>query len=127
MKAALTMIALATALAGCGGPTAGGGSKTDAGTPTDPIEVKINALSPPMRDLTFFRAIFDAQYACKQIVKIEKRPRDNGKPVWRVTCDDGGDYLITLQPGGVFTVSGVPNNQPRFKSARRAPAPAAER
>ncbi len=124
MKTVLTMVALAAVLAGCGGPTSGGNSVA-AGTTPDPMEAKINALSPPMRDLTFFRAIFDAQYSCKQIVKTEVRPRDNNKPVWRVTCDDGGDYLITLQPGGVFTVSGVPNTQPHFKSARNAPAPAA--
>lgn len=125
MKAGLTMIALAAMLAGCDGRSTAGGNGA-AGAPTDPVEVKIAALNPRMRDLTFFRAIFDAGYSCKQIVKTEVRPRDNGRAVWRVTCDDGGDYLITLQPGGVFTVSGVPNNRPHFKSARRAPAPAAE-
>lgn len=122
----MRMIGLALAgaamLAGCGGPSGGGNQVAPTATP-DPMEAKINALNDNMRKLTFFRAIYDAGYTCKEITKVETLPRTDGKATWHATCDDGMDYVIALQPGGIFYVSGVPQTRPRFKSAKDQPAP----
>ena len=78
------------------------------------MEAKIDALSEVQRKTTFYRAIYDADYQCDEIVKIVDRPRDNGHRAWTATCGDTGDYYITLQPGGVFTVSGTPQTKTRL-------------
>ena len=99
-------------LASCGqtAPT-GNGAAADAGP--DPVEMQIANLSPPLQRTAFFRAIRDADYDCQRIVNAVSRGRIDGKPVWAVECDGGAQYLIELQRGGIFHVSGVP------KAARR--------
>lgn len=52
-----------------------------------------------------------------------KKPRNEGKPVWLVTCDDQGEYTITLVPGGTFAVSGVPQPKGGFRRASPTTAP----
>lgn len=127
MKGAAILV-LGGLLAACsgGGTTTLSGNTSAPATPAarDPFEDKINALSDVQRRVTFFRAIYDAEYTCKKIVSIASKPRDANKPVWLVTCDDQGEYLITLQPGGTFTVSGVkqPNTRKPFPKATALPA-----
>lgn len=123
MRTIWLALAGAAMLSGCGGSGSGGNAPAPVATP-DPMEAKIDALNDNMRKLTFFRAIYDAGYTCKEIVKVDTLPRTDGKATWRATCDDGLDYVIALQPGGVFYVSGVPQTGPRFKSARPQGAPA---
>ena len=112
---------LAILLAGCGGngsAATGGNAAAPAGPATpDPVEAKIRALDPVRQRVTFFRAIYDADYTCKKIVSIVEKPRDEGRPVWFVTCDDQGEYTITLLPGGTFSVSGVPQPKNTFPHA----------
>ena len=123
MRTIWLTLAGAAMLTGCGG-SGGGGNKAAPGATPDPMEAKIDALNDNMRKLTFFRAIYDAGYTCKEIVKVDTLPRDEGKASWRATCDDGLDYVINLQPGGVFFVSGVPQTGPRFKTVKpNAPPP----
>jgi len=127
MKEAATLLVGALMLASCNGSgsTATGNAQAPAGAATpDPVEVKIRALNDVQRRVTFFRAIYDADFTCKQIVSIADQPRDGGRPVWLVTCDDQGEYVITLQPGGTFSVSGVP--QPKGGFRRASPSPAAK-
>jgi ABC-type glycerol-3-phosphate transport system substrate-binding protein len=115
MRTGLALAILGMMLAGCGGSTTSPGNSTVAATATpDPMEAKIAALSDAQRKTAFFRAIYDADYECAQIVKVETKPRDNNKPVWLVTCEDNGEYYITLQPGGIFTVSGIPQAKRRM-------------
>jgi len=99
-------IAAFALLAGC--HAGGGGNETAAVNTVDPIEAKIVAFPEPLRQTTFFRAIRDANFDCQQVVKEESRPRDNGRPVWLVACDNGQQFVLTLAPGGIFQVSGVP-------------------
>ncbi|MBN8808138.1 MAG: hypothetical protein J0I47_07870 [Sphingomonas sp.] len=107
-------------LAGCGQPSSGGNGTAPAATPTtDPMEAKIAALTPKQREITFYKAIYDADYQCDKVVKITDRPRDNGHQVWLVTCNDTGDYYVTLLPGGVFTVSGTPQAKTRLPSGTK--------
>jgi hypothetical protein len=126
MKSGQMVLVLAMLLAGCGGAGSSGSGNAQApgaaGTP-DPIEAKIRALTPVQRRIALFRAIYDADFTCKQIVSIVDQPRDGGHPVWLVTCDDQGEYIITLQPGGTFTVSGVPQPKGGFRRATPTAAP----
>ena len=74
----------------------------------DPIEVRIAALPEPLRRATFYRAIVDARFPCEHITRAESRGRVEGRPVWAVECGAGPEYILALQPGGIFLVSGVP-------------------
>ena len=99
-------------------PMANGAATTVGNTATtgtsDPMEARIAALTEKQRKIAFFRAIYDADYECSEIVKVDVKPRNDGKPVWLATCDDNGEYYITLQSGGIFTVSGVPQAKRRM-------------
>lgn len=127
MKSGAMVLVLATLLSGCGGNS---GATTNAnaaaaapGATPDPMEAKIRALDPVRKRLTFFRAIYDADYTCQKIVSIVDKPRDEGRPVWLVTCDDQGEYRVTLVPGGTFTVSGVPQPKNTFPHVRASVTP----
>jgi len=124
MKVGAMMLMPAILLAGCGGSGTGGnaGAPVAAATP-DPVEVKFRALNPVQQRVALFRAIYDADYTCKKIVSIVEKPRNEGKPVWLVTCDDQGEYTITLVPGGTFAVSGVPQPKGGFRRASPTTAP----
>ena len=115
MRTGLAIATLGALLAGCGG---GGGSNATGNTApaatVDPMEAKIDALTDVQRKTTFYKAIYDADYQCDEGVNIADRPRDNGHRAWMATCSDTGDYYVTLQPGGVFTVSGTPQTKTRF-------------
>lgn len=125
MKVGAIMLMPAILLAGCGGPGTGGNAAAPAAPATpDPVEVKFRALNQVQQRVALFRAIYDADYTCKKIVSIVEKPRNEGKPVWLVTCDDQGEYTITLVPGGTFAVSGVP--QPKGGFRRAGPSPAAQ-
>jgi len=121
MRTGLALAMLAAMLAGCGGGgTASGNATTPApGATADPMEAKIDALNEGQRKTAFFRAIYDADYQCDEITKIADRPRDNGRRAWMATCSDTGDYYITLQPGGIFTVSGTPQTRTRLPKGTR--------
>jgi hypothetical protein len=124
MKVGAMMLVPAILLAGCSGGRAGGNAAAPAAPATpDPVEVKFRALNPVQQRVTLFRAIYDADYTCKQIVSIAEKPRVEGRPVWLVTCDDQGEYVITLVPGGTFTVSGVPQPKGGFRRASPSPSP----
>jgi len=125
MKVGAMMLMPAVLLAGCGGPGVGGNAAAPAAPATpDPVEVKFRALNAVQQRVALFRAIYDADYTCKKIVSIVEKPRNEGRPVWLVTCDDQGEYVITLVSGGTFTVSGVP--QPKGGFRRASPSPAAQ-
>jgi len=125
MKVGAMMLMPAVLLAACGGPGVGGNAAAPAAPAApDPVEVKFRALNAVQQRVALFRAIYDADYTCKKIVSIVEKPRNEGRPVWLVTCDDQGEYVITLVPGGTFTVSGVP--QPKGGFRRASPSPAAQ-
>jgi len=125
MKVGAMMLVPAILLAGCSSGGSGGNAAAPAAPATpDPVEVKFRALNPVQQRVALFRAIYDADYTCKKIVSIVEKPRNEGKPVWQVTCDDQGEYTITLVPGGTFAVSGVP--QPKGGFRRASPSPAAQ-
>jgi len=112
MRIGLAITTLGLLLAGCGGGSTPGGNTTASAT-SDPTEAKLDALTETQRKIVFYKAIYDADFQCDEIATIVPRPRDNGHRAWTATCSDTGDYYITLQPGGVLTVSGV--SQPKTR------------
>ena len=107
MKRGYLMATLLLALAACDGSPSGSGAPA-ATASHDPMEAKIDALSPQLQETTMFRAIQDGGYTCQQIVQLKKHAPIDGKATWVAQCEDHGQYVIALQPGGVFWVSGVP-------------------
>lgn len=98
-------------LAACGGEsatTATTNIATAAVANTNAMEAKIAALPPALQRTTFFRAIQDADYECQNIVNVVPRGKPDGRPLWAVECNGGRQYVIELQPGDIFHVSGVP-------------------
>jgi hypothetical protein len=112
VKRAIVGLALGCGLlTGCGDPPPrGGNSATAAQAGRDPMEAKIAALSPTLQRTTFFRAINDANYDCQSIVNVVSRGKIDGKASWAVECNRGAQYIIELEPRGIFHVSGVPKN-----------------
>lgn len=106
MREWLMLAALAAPLAACD-PAASGPAASATAAP-DPVETKIDALPRALQQTTMFRAIRDGGYTCQQIVRFEKKPPVDGHATWVAICDDHGQYVVTLQPGGIFWVSGVP-------------------
>jgi hypothetical protein len=128
MKGLAAIVVMGGMLAACSGTPAADNAATanTSGAATnvaarDPMEDKINALNDVQRKVAFYRAILDADFTCKKVVKYESKPRDENRPVWLVTCDDQGEYTITLQPNGIFSVSGVQQPRPRFPKATALP------
>ena len=99
-------------LVACNNTPTGSAAPAAVATP-DAMEAKIDALSPALRQTTMFRAIMDGGYTCQKIIHLEKRTPKDGKPIWIAVCDDQGQYVIELQQGGVFWVSGVPQPKRR--------------
>ena len=123
MRTGLAIATIGILLAGCGGGGSPSTGNTTAAAATDPMEAKIDALTDKQRKLTFYKAIYDADYQCDEVIKIADKPRDNGHRAWMATCSDTGDYYVTLQPGGVFTVSGTPTAKTRFPKGTKILAP----
>lgn len=112
MKRLALAAILTFALAGCDGSPAGTNAPVAVAS-HDPMEARIDALSPALQQTTMFRAIQDGGYTCQQIVRMEKHAPIDGKATWIAECEDHGQYVIALQPGGVFWVSGVPQPKRR--------------
>jgi hypothetical protein len=109
MPRPLPALATLALLAACHPSSSGNGAAAaNASTGVDPIEAKIVAFPEPLRQTTFLRAIRDANFDCQEVVKEESRPRDAGRAVWVVACDHGQQYVLALDRGGIFEVSGVP-------------------
>ena len=107
MNARLSLAAIALLLSACDG-AAPGGNTVAADLGPDPVEAQLANLSAPLQRTTFFRAIQDADFDCQSIVKVVPRGKIEGKPTWAVECERGAQYLVELQRGGIFHVSGVP-------------------
>ncbi|MFC3581472.1 hypothetical protein [Sphingomonas hylomeconis] len=97
-------------LAACNDPAATGNGAASAPLGPDPVEAQIAKLNPTQQRTAFFRAINDADYDCQNVVNVVSKGRVDGKPVWAVECNAGAQYVIALERGGIFKVSGVPKS-----------------
>lgn len=122
---AIAMLGLT--LAACDGGKAPATNTAAAAATPDPTEAKMLAATDAQRKVAFLRGILDSEYPCNKVTKVDNRPRDpEGHLVWQVTCDVARDYTVTLMPGGIFYVSGVPGGEiPKDPAgpAKAAPAP----
>ncbi len=96
-------VALPLAAAACGG----GGDQTASrnAAATDDYIARVRALPPAQRDAVLFRAIRDAGRSCQQVTGSTAMPDVSGAPAWTATCDDGGAWVVALNPGGIATVT----------------------
>ena len=107
----LTTAILACALlSACNEPAATGNAVGPAAQGPDPVEAQIAKLSPSQQRTAFYRAITDADYDCQHVVNVVSKGRVDGQLKWAVECNAGAQYLIALQRGGIFRVSGVPKS-----------------
>lgn len=95
--------ALALPLVGCGAATEQP-ANTTAVVPDD-YAVKVAALPSGQRDGVLLRAIRDAGRDCQQVAKSQRIDPVSGAPAWAATCDDGGVWVVALNPGGIATVT----------------------
>jgi cytochrome c5 len=104
MTRMVMMAALPLAAAACGG---GGGEQTAARNTAAPDDyvARVRALPPAQRDAVLFRAIRDAGQACQQVTGSTAIPDVSGAPAWTAKCDDGGTWVVALNPGGIATVT----------------------
>lgn len=102
MMRTMLMATLAMAAAGCGGGEQTAASNTAA---SDDYVTRVRALPPAQRDAVLFRAIRDAGQACQQVTKSTAVADVAGAPAWTATCDDGGIWVVALNPGGIATVT----------------------
>jgi hypothetical protein len=101
-------------LGACDGSSIVSGPPPKADATPNPMEAKIDALSPALQQITMFRAIQDGNFTCQKIVQMKKRTPTVGKAIWDAECEDQGRYVIELQPDGIFWVSGVPQPKKQF-------------
>ena len=97
------MAALPLAAAACGG----GGEETAArnAAAPDTYIAQVRALPPAQRDAVLFRAIRDAGQTCQQVTASTPIADVRGAPAWTAKCDDGGTWVVALNPGGIATVT----------------------
>jgi hypothetical protein len=96
---------LPLALAACGDPA--------PQAPPKPKEsgyiARVQALTPGQRDGVLFRAIqAGGGQACQGTKLVEPlSPLRNGQPRWRVTCEEGSQWLVSLADDGTALVTGA--------------------
>ena len=98
-----TLAVLVWPLAGC---DSGGETSANAAIAVpDDYAAKVAALSPGQRDGVLLRAIRDAGRDCQQVAKSQRIDPVAGAPAWAATCNDGGVWVVALNPGGIATVT----------------------
>lgn len=68
------------------------------------VAAAVIALTPQQRDVTFFRAVRDADIDCQKITASERLADTGGKPTWRVQCDRRSWNLIEISSDGTALV-----------------------
>ncbi|HEX8483919.1 hypothetical protein [Sphingomonas sp.] len=99
-----TIAALALSLAGCGASDQPEAAAANT-APADDYAARIAALAPGQRDAVLIRAIRDAGQTCQQVTQSAAIGEVGGAPAWSARCDDGGTWIVALNPGGIATVT----------------------
>lgn len=114
LRLALAVPLAALALAGCGkkADEAGDNITVSAGpTPAPaasrPLDytAKVRALPDGQRNGVLFRAIRDANQACQGIKSARDVSQPGSASAWLATCDDGGQWVVTMDSQGTATVT----------------------
>ncbi|MEI9852295.1 MAG: hypothetical protein WDN24_17175 [Sphingomonas sp.] len=62
------------------------------------------AMPDAQRNIVFVRAVMDAGLPCEGVVKSERMPDQDGKPLWRAECKNGKSHLISITPDGTANI-----------------------
>lgn len=108
MRNAVLLAPLAV-LAACQSPTDTAANNAAAAPAEHGYIAKVQALPPGQRDLVLFRAIQKGGgSACQGVTGVETLPVNKlGQPMWRATCAEGAQWLVTLSDDGTALVTGA--------------------
>ena len=104
-------LAAVAALAACG-PSADETAPDNAGVAT-PVEngaagqnasAAVLGFNDQQRNATFIRAIRDAALPCEHVASSARIDDQDGVPTWRVSCDDGANYLVGITSDGTARI-----------------------
>ena len=106
--------ALAVATAACGSSGQNNAVPAAAANAPEPAGNQVAALSEGQRNAVFIRAIRDAGQDCQHVEYSTPAGRYQDMPVWRATCQGGGEWSIVIGadgtaqvvPGAVITGNG---------------------
>lgn len=96
------MILLPFLLAGCGRPAPQ--NDTAAEVPEGNYLDQIEALPSGQRDMVLMRAIQDSDVPCQHVKGSAVHEKVRGRPTWVAHCEDGRDWIVMLEPGGMMHV-----------------------
>lgn len=101
-------LSLATLLlAACGGTgahdTASTNTAVAATNGTDTAAIR--ALPAGQRDAVFLRAVRDSGASCQQVTQATEQKVAAGPSTWAVECDRQGRFVVSIDTGGVATVT----------------------
>jgi hypothetical protein len=99
---AIATILLPFLLAGCG--RAAPQNDTAAQVPEGNYLDQIEALPDGQRDMVFMRAIQDSDVPCQHVTGSTVHEKVRGRPTWVAHCEDGRDWIVMLEPGGMIHV-----------------------
>ena len=92
---------LALAIAAC---SSGQNANAPAANAAAPAGNQVAALSEGQRNAVFIRALRDAGLDCQHVDRSESAGTAQGLPVWRATCQGGGEYLIAVGADGTAQI-----------------------
>jgi hypothetical protein len=114
MRIIVPMLA-ALALAGCGGGSEGTANDAvtaqplngeDAVNAADTLNYSAEVLkqNDAQRGATFIRALKDASLDCEHVDSSTRIADQNGVPTWRVTCQGGLNYMVSIPADGIAKI-----------------------
>ena len=110
MKAALSLAAAASVLAGC--------DQSPPTKPRQPIVVRSEAqdqlhqLDDLNRAIGLKRAIYQSGYTCKRVASSGYVQEHENLSMWMAKCDDQRDWAIFVGPDGIGAGPPVPRPRP---------------
>jgi hypothetical protein len=102
------VVTAAALLAACSEP-APQPAAPKAGTGETGYIAKVQALSAGQRAGVLFRAIEKSGgKGCQGVTQVENMPPSStGQPTWRVTCEEGSQWMVALSDDGTALVTGA--------------------
>lgn len=95
--------ALAAATAACGSGGQNNAAPAAANAP-EPAGNQVAALSEGQRNAVFIRAIRDAGLDCQHVERSVAAGTARNMPVWRATCQGGGEFAIAIGADGTAQI-----------------------
>ena len=68
------------------------------------VSATVLGFNDQQRNATFIRAIRDAALPCEHVASSTRIDDQDGVPTWRVTCDDGANYMVGITSDGTARI-----------------------